>query len=280
MRRRAQEIERFTVFEDEMPLLALLLTTAAMVPPGFEVDVDEARYVFRHIFDGGYALAPRDKRLLVVRYRVKNNASYPLQYSRQSVAVSVVAGEDRFTAGAAPLHMTGHDLDESGPGKTRTDETWIEVPVGAVDPKLNIRATGAERTFDLSQAKPDASVWRDTADTLEVELKKAVPLGPWDVGVLSVSRPVTSPTVRVNRDDNEELLVAEIEFRNAVPEETYLTSGVLHAELLDADGKTLPAKGAFFTSSTDNRVDRTLKGDRLALHTPNPTMSGEQPANG
>ena len=27
-------------------------------------------------------------------------------------------------------------------------------------------------------------------------------------------------------------------------------------------------------------VDRTLKGDRLALHTPNPTMSGEQPANG
>jgi spore germination cell wall hydrolase CwlJ-like protein len=27
-------------------------------------------------------------------------------------------------------------------------------------------------------------------------------------------------------------------------------------------------------------VDRTLKGDRLALHTPNPAMSGEQPANG
>ena len=27
-------------------------------------------------------------------------------------------------------------------------------------------------------------------------------------------------------------------------------------------------------------VDRTLKGDRLALHTPNPAMSGEQPSNG
>ncbi|RYG46282.1 hypothetical protein EON79_10565 [bacterium] len=254
-----------------MITFALLMASAMHAPAGlapeFDIKIEETKYASRHVFPGGYALAPRDYRLLVVRYRVYNGASYALNYNRSAVAFAVLNGKDRITTGTAPLRMADHDFDEVKPGQARQDEVWLEVPCDAAEPKLAIRAGGAEKLFSLAATKLDTGPWADAPTTLAVKTGQSVPLGPWDVAVTRVSRPATSPTSRAIIDDGERPLVAEIDFRSAIGEKTYVNAESLIAQLVDRDGKTLRGHGAFFDPKTDERLEKTL-GAKARLTTP------------
>ncbi|RYG35834.1 hypothetical protein EON81_11535 [bacterium] len=245
-----------------MTTLSVLLAATTLATPtpsaDFDVHIDETKYTVRHVYSGGYALAPKNYRILVVRYHVRNGASYPLQYNREAVSFSILNGKDRSTAGSAPLRMADHGRDELKPGESRQDETWLEVPYDAESPQLGVRAGSSEKTYPLTSAKADSGPWRDTPATLSVKSGEAVPFGPWDVSVARVSRPATSPTHLVVLDSGEHMVVVDVDFKSAISDKTFVTSQTLVGELLDVAGKPLGNRGFLFDAQTHDRLDRTL----------------------
>lgn len=230
--------------------------------PALNVRVDDTFYTTRHVYPGGYALAAKDRRLLVVRYQVKNASKQPLEYSRNTVSFAVGTDKGRFSPTFAPIHMNRQNLDELRPGETRRDETWIEMPFDAGDATLEVRAMGVTTSLPLTGTKPDATPWAKSPAQIAAPLGRPVPLGAWNVAVTRITRPAESPSYRVFLDPGETLLMADLDFQNAVSDTVMVNERSLVAQLLDGSGNALGERGTILAGNGDDYLNRTLKGNR------------------
>jgi hypothetical protein len=200
------------------------------------------------VSDSGWALPPRGRKLLQVRFVVSNPANYPVEYTSETVRVFVVKpanGEISVDGGASPLQVGGYKSQTISPGGSVKGEAVLEVPNADVAPKIRFHVDERQTEVSLAgKVKPAKGPLTTaggmvTVDDLEGKPGDRLPLGPWDI---SVGKPVyvkQSPTPALTVESGQTMLLIPVVAQNALKEGQTLDAASVNPELTLEDGSTV-----------------------------------------
>jgi hypothetical protein len=229
-------------------LLATSLTGLSGQGSPLRVTFSEAQFSTRLVSDSGWALPPRGRKLLQVRFVVSNPASYPVEYTSETVRVFVVKpanGEVRVDGGASPLQVGGYKSQTIAPGGNIKAEAVLEVPNADVAPKIRFHIDERQTEISLAgKVKPARGPLATTGgmvtvDDLEGKVGDRLPLGPWDVSVAKPVYTTASPTPALTVEKGQSMLLISLTAQNALKEGQTFDAASVNPELALEDGTTV-----------------------------------------
>lgn len=233
------------------------------------VTFSDAQFSTRLVGDSGWALPPRGRKLLQVRFVVSNPANYPVEYTSETVRVFVVKpanGEIRVDGGASPLQVGGYKSQTISPGGSIKAEAVLEVPNADVAPRIRFHIDERQTEISLAgKVKPARGPLATaggmvTVDDLDGKVGDRLPLGPWDVTVTKPVYAKTSPTPALTIEKGQTMLLLSLTAQNALKEGQTFDSASINPELVLEDGTTVAWPRIMLQADRPDFMTATVRG--------------------
>lgn len=206
------------------------------------VTVDEATFAIRHLQKDRWAVATRGNKLLVLKYTVRNPGNYPLEYSQETVALSLIRDGKRTSLSmSSPNALSTLPFMQIPARGSVQDSVTIEVPNDETASEVELRIGNTRNKLDLrnrvrTDFGPFLSVDGKAKDDVFGAYNERMPLGTWDVAIQSIQPATGRIHFNVVPSAEQSVFVVTLQATNVVNETQVLDASAFTAELTTEDG--------------------------------------------
>ena len=225
------------------------------------VAVVEARVAMRYSYDNGYTLAPSGKKLLIVKYVVRNSAPYEVRFSRIDSGILLKAPDGKFVKHTGSVNNLPQPAIRAR--GSIEDTVWFYVPKDQAIDELFIRKGVEIQPLSLKkkiEVEPCTFLTAEGAGLDEVDgaYESDADLGPWDLDIDPMK--VSSSANGSGLSPNSEEVVVMVPFtvRSQVSTAMVFGRGSILIEAVDASGTATSKRQAILDAHAHDPLSTTI----------------------